>query len=192
MSLSTAAKTWARAALSCPVVNTVMTRCTHAHWQGSSRYLAFYVKPLCRISASCWMQVGCETYLLQPRCACNPSLSPLPPPCSGGCLEHRPQVCPCLWMWPLACMFVCLSLFSCKCLLSLNVSHFSWCIYCIFTHMCTVLLFLSPPLPGSSLSFCLQAADNNIKSVINTLFKVVYILMSAIYMIIFTYFCVAP
>lgn len=62
----------------------------------------------------------------------------------------------------------------------------------IHMHMCTVLLFLSPPLPGSSLSFCLQAADNNIKSVINTLFKVVYILMSAIYMIIFTYFCVAP
>lgn len=137
------------------VVNTVMTRCMHVHWQGSTGYLAFYGKPLCRISASCWMQVGCETYLLQPRCGCNPSLSPLPPPCSGGCLEHRPQVCPRQCMWPLACMFVCLSLFffNCKC------ESFLWCIYCIFTciHMCTVLLFLSPSPLCSSFSYCLQA-----------------------------------
>lgn len=93
------------------VVNAVMTWCTHARWQGSPGYLAFYGKPLCRISASCWMQVGCETYLLQPRCACNPSLSPLPPSCSGGCLEHSPQVCACPCLCLLACMFVYRSLF---------------------------------------------------------------------------------
>lgn len=125
------------------VVTTVMTRCTHAHRQGSSGYLAFYGKPLCRISASCWMQVGCETYLLQPRCACNPSLSPLPPPYSGGCLEHSPQVCPRLCMWPLACMFVCLSLFS----WTVNVSHFLWCVYTAYSQafICALSCYSSVP-----------------------------------------------
>lgn len=112
---------------------------------GQPGYLAFSVKPLCMISASCWTQVGCETYLLQPRCACNPSLSPLPSSCSGGCLEHSLLQCVCVclrvcvWVYKyctylLACMFTCLS-FSPECshwkhnVLHLFVSKLVWMQY---------------------------------------------------------------
>lgn len=63
------------------------------------------------------------------------------------------------------------------------------CIYCIFTHihMCTVLLFLGPPPLGSSLFVPKLVFYTILTSAINALFKVVYILVTAIHMIIFTY-----
>lgn len=99
-------------------VNPVMTEAhvhTDAHMHAdkalySLGYLVFYAEPLCRISASCWMQVGYGAYLLQPRCACNPSLSPLPSSYSGGCLEHGPKVCVCECEYVYRCV-ICWSIF---------------------------------------------------------------------------------
>ena len=106
----------------------------------SPGYLAFYVKPLYRISASCWMQVGCGTYLLQPRCACNPSLSPLPPSCSGGCLEHGPRLCICVR----ACLYVRLSMLNGNCHL-LPYAH----VYMYVRSSLSLSLSLSLCLPPS-------------------------------------------
>lgn len=158
----------------------------------SPGYLAFYVKPLCRISASCWMQLGCGTYLLQPRCACNSSLSPLPPSYSGGCLEHGPQlcVCVCVWVGLYMCtsIFICLSFFkglysNCQSLLT----HAYLCV-CVCGFICLHSLSLCIL---HHLSLCMPRVYTILIKVIKDLTEVLYILMIAVHVehLSSTYFC---
>lgn len=198
MFLSTVAKVpWRTAFFLLWVVNPVMTSARmHADKAlYSPGYLAFCVKPLCRISASCWMQVGCGTYLLQPRCACNPSLSPLPPSCSGGCLEHGPQVCVCLCVCMHARMFIChsLSLFS-------RSEQSLACVYAhVYMHACAFVCLLfhySTLCPSLFLTFLFVSKPvvyAILIKAIKGLSEALYILMIAAHIehLQSTYFCQA-
>ncbi len=131
---------WGTAGLSSKSSNDKTQACTLTrHYTARGTWP--YMKPLCRISASCWMQVGCRTYLLQPRCACNPSLSPLPPSCFRGSQEHSPQVCVCLFICMHASM-LCVYLFLVWTILSVPFSCTFLCA-CISIRVCLLYHYSS-------------------------------------------------